>query len=330
MPGNMQPEIVSTSAAGIARAAEALRAGKLVAVPTETVYGLAARADRDEAVAAIYRAKGRPDFNPLIVHVPDLAAAERLALFDDRARALAAAFWPGALTLVLPRRTDAPIAAAVTELDRHDQVRCIVITGSTTVFAAGADLNLLVDKGTQQVADIDLGQYWAPVAGSRKPIIAAVSGFALGAGCELALMCDFIVADATARLGQPELAVGIMPGAGGTQRLIRTVGKQVASWMLMTGEALTGERAYQLGLVADLAPEGQALARALELAKKVTRMPPKAIAATRRVLRQGADLPLDAALALENREFLMLFDTEDKTEGMRAFLDKRKPDYKGR
>ena len=243
----------------------------------------------------------------------------------------------GVVTLNRPEKRNAldltmraAIAAAVTELDRHDQARCIVITGNTTVFAAGADLNLLVDKGTQQVADIDLGQYWAPVAGSRKPIIAAVSGFALGAGCELALMCDFIVADATARLGQPELAVGIMPGAGGTQRLIRTVGKQVASWMLMTGEALTGERAYQLGLVADLAPEGQALARALELAKKVTRMPPKAIAATRRVLRQGADLPLDAALALENREFLMLFDTEDKTEGMRAFLDKRKPDYKGR
>jgi enoyl-CoA hydratase len=243
----------------------------------------------------------------------------------------------GVVTLNRPEKRNAldltmraAIAAAVAELDRHDQVRCIVITGNATVFAAGADLNLLVDKGTQQVADIDLGQYWAPVAGSRKPIIAAVSGFALGAGCELALMCDFIVADATARLGQPELAVGIMPGAGGTQRLIRTVGKQVASWMLMTGEALTGERAYQLGLVADLAPEGQALSRALELAKKVSRMPPKAIAATRRVLRQGADLPLDAALALENREFLMLFDTEDKTEGMRAFLDKRKPDYKGR
>jgi len=243
----------------------------------------------------------------------------------------------GVVTLNRPEKRNAldltmraAIAAAVTELDRQDQVRCIVITGNATVFAAGADLNLLVDKGAQQVADIDLGQYWAPVAGSRKPIIAAVSGFALGAGCELALMCDFIVADSTARLGQPELAVGIMPGAGGTQRLIRTVGKQVASWMLMTGEALTGERAYQLGLVADLAPEGQVLARALELAKKVTRMPPKAIAATRRVLRQGADLPLDAALALENREFLMLFDTEDKTEGMRAFLDKRKPEYKGR
>ncbi len=223
----------------------------------------------------------------------------------------------------------AAIAAAFTELESDAAVKAIVVTGSDTVFAAGADLNLLVDKGAQEVADIDLGRYWAPVAGSRKPVIAAVSGFALGAGCELALMCDFIVADMSARFGQPELAVGIMPGAGGTQRLIRTLGKQVASLMLMTGDQITGERAFQLGLVAELTESGQALERALELARKAARMPPKAIVATKRVLRQGADLPLDAALALENREFLLLFDTADKTEGMRAFLDKRRPDFKG-
>jgi enoyl-CoA hydratase len=145
----------------------------------------------------------------------------------------------------------------------------------------------------------------------------------------LALMCDFIVADETARFGQPELAVGIMPGAGGSQRLVRTVGKQVASLMLMSGEPITGERAYQLGLVAELAPEGRALDRALELARKVARMPPKSIVATKRVLRHGSDLPLDAALLLENREFLLLFDTADKTEGMRAFLEKRKAEFTG-
>lgn len=243
----------------------------------------------------------------------------------------------GVLTLNRPEKRNAldltmraAIADGVRILEADPEMKAIVITGSDTVFAAGADLNLLVDKGAQQVAEIDLGQYWAPVAGARKPVIAAVSGFALGAGCELALMCDFIVADPTARLGQPELAVGIMPGAGGTQRLVRSVGKQVASLMLMTGEPLTGERAWQLGLVAELAPEGQALARALELARKAARMPPKALDATKRVLRQGADLPLDAALALENREFLLLFDTDDKTEGMRAFLDKRKPAFTGR
>jgi len=242
----------------------------------------------------------------------------------------------GVVTLNRPEKRNAldltlrdAIAQAVATLDGDAEVRAIVIAGGASVFAAGADLSLLVDKGAQQVADIDLGRFWAPVANCRKPVIAAVSGFALGAGCELAMMCDFIVADASARFGQPELAVGIMPGAGGTQRLVRTVGKQVASMLLLTGEQLSGERAFQLGLVAELAEPGQALSRAMELAKKAARMPPKAIAATRRVLRQGADLPLDAALALENREFLLLFDTTDKTEGMQAFLDKRKPEFKG-
>jgi len=220
------------------------------------------------------------------------------------------------------------IAEAVAALDRDDTIRAIVITGGS-VFAAGADLNLLVDKGAQQVAAIDLGQYWAPVAQCGKPTIAAVAGFALGAGCELAMMCDFIVADPGARFGQPELAVGIMPGAGGTQRLLRAVGRPVAAMLLLTGEQLTAERAFQLGLVAELAEEGQALERAMALARKAARMPPKAVAATRRMLRQGPDLPLDAALALENREFLLLFDTTDKTEGMRAFLDKRRPEFTG-
>jgi enoyl-CoA hydratase/carnithine racemase len=243
----------------------------------------------------------------------------------------------GVVTLNRPAKRNAldltmraAIATAFRELGSDAQVKAIVVTGGDSVFAAGADLNLLVDKGAQDVAEIDLGQYWAPVAGCTKPVVAAVSGFALGAGCELALMCDFIVADAGSRFGQPELAVGIMPGAGGTQRLIRTVGKQVASLMLMTGEPLSGERAFALGLVAELAPEGEAQARAIELARKAARMPPKAVAATKRVLRQGADLPLDAALALENREFLLLFDTADKTEGMRAFLDKRRPEFTGR
>lgn len=243
----------------------------------------------------------------------------------------------GIVTLDRPEKRNAldlsmraAIADAVRSLDDDPGIRAIVISGGETVFAAGADLNLLVDKGAQAVADLDLGRYWAPVAGCGKPVIAAVSGFALGAGCELALMCDFIVADGSARFGQPELGVGIMPGAGGTQRLVRSVGKQVAGMMLLTAEPLTAERAFQLGLVAELAAPGKALERAVELARKASRMPPKAVAATRRVLRQGADLPLDAALALENREFLLLFDTADKTEGMRAFLDRRRPMFEGK
>jgi enoyl-CoA hydratase len=223
----------------------------------------------------------------------------------------------------------AAIAAAFTELDADESVRAIVITGGDSVFAAGADLNLLVDKGAQAVADIDLGQYWAAVASCRKPVIAAVNGFALGAGCELAMMCDIIVADASARFGQPEAGVGIMPGAGGSQRLLRAVGKPVANLMLMAGQQLTGERAFQLGLASELTEEGAALPRAQKLASITAKQAPRALAAIKRTVRDGADLPLAAALALENREFLLLFDSKDKTEGMRAFLDKRKPEFSG-
>lgn len=256
--------------------------------------------------------------------------AEALGVLIERREAV------GIVRLNRPERRNAldlpmrrGIASACRELDADPAIGAVVITGGDSVFAAGADLNLLVDKGAQQVADIDLGQYWSPLANCGKPTIAAVSGFALGAGCELALMCDVVVADTTARFGQPEINVGIMPGAGGTQRLVRSVGKHVASLMLLTGEPLTGERAYVLGLVAGLAEEGQVVPTALQLARKMARMPAKAVAAIRRSLRAGADLPLDAALALENREFLLLFDTADKTEGMRAFLDKRRPSFSG-
>lgn len=221
------------------------------------------------------------------------------------------------------------IASAMQELERDNGVAVIVITGGDSVFAAGADLNLLVDKDAQQVAELDLGQYWMPVAKSQKPLIAAVSGFALGAGCELAMMCDILVADNSARFGQPEARVGIMPGAGGTQRLLRAVGKPVASLMLLAGELLSAERASQLGLVSELVSEGSALARAIVLAQATATMPPKALRAIKRVLALGADQSLDLALALEHREFLLLFDTQDKTEGMRAFLDKRPPRYTG-
>jgi enoyl-CoA hydratase len=221
------------------------------------------------------------------------------------------------------------IAAAVTALESDAAIRAIVITGDEKAFAAGADLNLLVEKGAQDVADLDLGQYWQPLICSRKPLIAAVCGVALGAGCELAMMCDIIVCDASARFGQPEAKVGIMPGAGGTQRLVRAVGKSVASLMLLTGETITGERAYQLGLVADFVAAGSVLERAKALASAASRMPPRAVASIKRTLAEGADLPMSAALMLENREFLLLFDTQDKTEGMRAFLQKRPPEFRG-
>jgi enoyl-CoA hydratase/carnithine racemase len=224
------------------------------------------------------------------------------------------------------------LRAAMRELAVRADARVLVITGAgERAFSVGGDLkerNGMSDE-TWRAQHQLIEEAFLAVKDFALPVIAAVEGHAHGGGLELALMCDFIVADETARFGQPELAVGIMPGAGGTQRLVRSLGKQVASMMLLTGEQLTGARAFQLGLVAEMAEPGQTLTRALALAAKAARMPPKAVAATRRVLRQGADLPLDAALALENREFLLLFDTADKTEGMSAFLDKRKPQFKG-
>ena len=143
-------------------------------------------------------------------------------------------------------------------------------------------------------------------------------------------MCDILVVDMSARLGQPEAKVGIMPGAGGTQRLMRAIGRPVASLMLMSGEPITGERAYQLGLASELTENGNALENALKLAAKISLMPPKALVAIKRVLTQGADLPLNVALSLEYREFLLLFDTQDQGEGMRAFLEKRAAVFTGR
>lgn len=242
----------------------------------------------------------------------------------------------GVITLDRPDKRNAldlsmraAIAAAVTELAADADIRVLVVTGGPDVFAAGADLNLLVDQGAQAVADIDLGQYWAPLANCPKPVIAAVNGFALGAGCELVMMCDIVIASPGAKLGQPEARVGIMPGAGGTQRLVRAVGKPLASLMLMAGEPLDAARAERAGLISECVEEADALPRALELARRTAKMPPKALRAIKRTLAEGADLPLSAALALENREFLLLFDTQDKAEGMRAFLDKRKPEYRG-
>lgn len=242
----------------------------------------------------------------------------------------------GTITLNRPEKRNAldipmrrAIAEAFSDLTEDETILAIVVTGGDTVFAAGADLNMLVDKSSQEVAEINLPQYWEPLANCPKPVIAAVSGFALGAGCEIIMMCDIVVGDPSARLGQTECNVGIMPGAGGTQRLIGAVGKPVASLMLMAGEIIDGERAYQLGLISELVEEGETLTRAEKIAMRISRMPPKAIAAIKRTLAHGADLPLTQALALENREFLLLFDTKDQEEGMRAFLEKRKPKYTG-
>lgn len=222
------------------------------------------------------------------------------------------------------------LAAHFTELAADDTVRCVVITGDDKAFAAGADLAELVDRTPTDPAFARTRAAWAAIERYRRPIIAAVSGFALGGGCELAMHCDIIIAGQGAKLGQPEVKVGIMPGAGGTQRLVRAVGKFAAMRWLLTGDLLSASDAHRLGLVSEVVPDGEVLQRALEIAGRIAALPPLAVAAIKDTVLRGADLPLEAALRLESESFQALFGTEDRTEGMRAFLEKRKPQFRGR
>ena len=222
------------------------------------------------------------------------------------------------------------LAAHFTELAADETVRCVVITGDEKAFAAGADLTELVERTPTDPAFARTRAAWAAIESYRRPIIAAVSGFALGGGCELAMHCDIIIAGQGAKLGQPEVKVGIMPGAGGTQRLVRAVGKFAAMRWLLTGDLLSASDAHRLGLVSEVVPDGEVLQHALQIATRIAALPPLAVAAIKKTVLLGADLPLEAALRLEGESFQMLFATEDRAEGMRAFLAKRKPQFKGR
>ena len=162
-----------------------------------------------------------------------------------------------------------------------------------------------------------------------KPLIAALEGYALGGACELALTCDMIIAGRSTKLGQPEIRVGIMPGAGGTQHLLRTIGKYRASKMVLTGEPVAARDALAMGLLSEMVEDGRALSRALELAKTIAAMPSLAVRAIKEVLQQGADAPLETALAFERKAFVTLFGSIDQKEGMNAFLKKRKPKFIG-
>jgi enoyl-CoA hydratase len=222
------------------------------------------------------------------------------------------------------------LAAHFTELAADDAVRCIVITGDEKAFAAGADVAELAERTPTDAAFARARLAWTAIERYRRPIIAAVNGFALGGGCELAMHCDIVIAGEGARLGQPEVKLGIMPGAGGTQRFVRAAGKFAAMRWLLTGDLLSAAQAHQLGLVSEVVPDTEVLPQALELAARIAALPAAAVAAIKEAVLLGADLPLDAALRLESQSFQMLFATEDRTEGMRAFLERRKPEFKGR
>ena len=212
----------------------------------------------------------------------------------------------------------------------NDEIHVIVITGGDDVFAAGADLKELAEASAMDVYLRRAERYWQTIANCPKPIIAAVNGFALGGGCELAMHADIIIAGKSAQFGQPEIKVGVMPGAGGTQRLVRAVGKFHAMRMIMTGCLISAEEAHHMGLVSQVTEDSETLNTAYKMAQQIARLPPIALEQIKEVVLLSEDMPLSAGLALERKAFQLLFDTQDQKEGMSAFLEKRKPIYQGK
>ena len=222
------------------------------------------------------------------------------------------------------------IAEIIVRLDADAEVRAIVITGDERAFAAGADLVELKKRTVHDTNFRSSRAAWEALDGCRTPVIAAVNGFALGGGCELALHCDIIIAGESARFGLPEVKVGIMPGAGGTQRLLRVAGKYQALRYLLTGDYIPAQIALTMGLASEVVPDAKVVAHGLEIAAKIAALPPLSVDAIKEVVKLGADAPLQAALVLERKAFQLLFATEDRDEGIAAFIEKRTPKFKGR
>lgn len=230
----------------------------------------------------------------------------------------------------LNMETRRQIAGHFGKLSEDADVRCIVVTGNEKAFAAGADIREMAESTPIDVLQRKAHLLWRVVASCPKPVIAAVNGFALGGGCELAMHADIIIAGENARFGQPEVRVGIIPGSGGTQRLMRAVGKFKAMKMVLTGEPISGVEAERIGLATEVVADADVLKRALELADKIAALPPLALAQIKEVMLAGEDAPLAVGLAMEQRANQLLFASEDQKEGMRAFLEKRPPSFKGR
>ena len=221
------------------------------------------------------------------------------------------------------------LAEVFTDLQDDPEVRCIVLTGDDKAFAAGADLKEMVDAEAVEIMKRRTERYWQAIARTPQPVIAAIQGYALGGGLELAMICDIIVVGEGAQLGQPEVRVGIIPGAGGTQRLTRAVGKYQAMRLCLTGRPISGREAYEIGLASLCVPDGEVMETALKMAEGIAKLPPLAVASAKEAVLQGADASLEAGLALERKAFQLLFASQDRREGMTAFIEKRKPAFKG-
>jgi len=220
---------------------------------------------------------------------------------------------------------------ALAQFDADDAIGCIVVTGSEKAFAAGADIGAMKDWGYM---DVYKGNYvtrnWERMKAIRKPVIAAVAGYALGGGCELAMMCDFIIAADSAKFGQPEIKLGIIPGAGGTQRLPRAVGKAKAMDLALTGRMMDAAEAERAGLVSRIVPAAKLLDEALAAANQICEFSLPSVMMAKECVNRAFEAPLAEGMLFERRMFHSLFGTEDQKEGMRAFVEKRKPAFKHR
>lgn len=222
------------------------------------------------------------------------------------------------------------LADEITRFAADPDIRCLIVTGSDAAFAAGADIGEMAQAGPAEIMAANVQKYWRIITECPKPLIAAVEGYALGGGLELAMCADIIVAGEGARLGLPEVKLGILPGGGGTQKLARLAGSKRAMLLLMTGKMFSAAEAFAMGVISELAPTGQALRRALEIATEIADMPPVALMQIKEIVNVGLNAPLDVALMLERKAFALQFSTKDQKEGMSAFLEKRKPKFEGK
>ncbi|MCX6200508.1 MAG: enoyl-CoA hydratase-related protein [Bacteroidetes bacterium] len=230
----------------------------------------------------------------------------------------------------LNRQLMLEIRDTLRKLDEDDNVRVVILTGGQKVFAAGADIKQMADATAIDMLNIDQFSTWDQIKKTRKPIIAAVSGFALGGGCELAMTCDMIIASETARFGQPEIKIGTMPGAGGTQRLTRAVGKAMAMELVLTGKFISAQEALDAGLINRIVPVELLLDETLKLAREIAKQSPVAIKLAKEAVNNAFNSTLDEGLVFERKNFYLTFASQDQKEGMAAFVEKRNPDFKGK
>jgi enoyl-CoA hydratase/carnithine racemase len=236
---------------------------------------------------------------------------------------------PEARNALSPELMD-ELASTLEGFDSDPGIRCVVIAGSDEVFASGADIKALAERSFDEALYHPAASFWRRVSSCKTPLIAAVSGWALGGGCELALACDMIVASETAELGQPEITLGIIPGGGGTQRLARVLGKQRTMELVLTGRRIDAREAHEAGLVNIVASKGSWLEEAMDLAGRVAKRPPIAARLAKQAVIAADETSLTAGLETERRLYELAMATEDRVEGMEAFLEKRKPEFKGR